>query len=142
MDEFEEAIRAMIPKNIDDIIRKNRDQASLSIATLTDIGELIGDIESNNIVDVMHNWHIGKLSVVDTPDAFTLLGDIEGDGSYATSYIKCIDFKRQKIMTKNSIYLLGEAGEGEPHQDQLIALCAYLHNSRAGAILGVPCFFY
>lgn len=132
----------MIPKSLDDIIRQNRDRASLSLSSLTDIGELIGDIESNLTVATMIDWRIGKLSIPGAPSGFMLMGDIVGHGSRSTSYIQRIDFKRGRVMTKNSIYELGSAGEGEPHRDQLIALCAYLHQSPAGKFLGVPHFFY
>ena len=132
-----------IKKNLNDLIRANRDRLSLSLATITDVGELIGDIKPGFTAAIMLDWRLIKFSLENDASYFTMVGGIAGGVSRATSKIKRIDFKKGLVMTQNSVYGIGEAGDGEPHRDQLIALCAYMHNSPLmGRYFDVPHFFY
>lgn len=139
---IEKAVKELIPKGLDDIIRENKDKITLSMASLADIGELVGELKSGWTQAVMNDWRIVKTCVTGGGTFFMLLGDIVGDGSYATSNIEKVDFSRNLVKTKNSLYKLGTAGDGEPHQDQLIVLCAVMHGTPAGKFFGVPHFFF
>ena len=45
MDNFTKQISDLIPKNLDDIIRKNRDQASISLSSKDEISQLEDTVE-------------------------------------------------------------------------------------------------
>ena len=136
-------IEAMIPKSMDDIIRKHREVVQLRLASEEDISKLESEIEEVNPVFVLDNWN---LIAFDRPGATTvhLIGDVRGESEpRITSKAIEIDMKRH-VLTTNSgnLYQMGSRNDGEPNTEKLYLICAYLHQWGIGHELGVPHFFY
>lgn len=143
--EIEKQLEAMMPKNLDDIIRANRHLAQLRLATDEEIMDLSAQIRpSDNIKDQMQNWRFIVLHVLPTDDVqIMLLGDkSDGRGPRITSVVRQIDLDRQLVITNSgSLYGLGKPGCGEPDMDQLIMVCIAFNGWGFGPALGVAPFF-
>lgn len=149
---IEEKLQSMIPGNLDDIIRANRDKMSLRLATDNEIAGLYKPLIAPQTRSDITGWYIiarvfgeelRKHAPSGTPPAmFHLLGYRDGQ-TWITSDIYNIDLDAGLVLTRNSIYRLsGPRGEGEPDEDLLIHICAAFHQWGFGRDLGVPPFFY
>lgn len=137
------ALDAMIPKSMDDIIRKNREVVQLRLANEEDISKLQAEIDEVNPVFILDNW---SLIAFDRHGATTvhLIGDVRGESNpRITSLVRAIDMKRY-VLTTNSgnLYQMGSRKDGEPNTEKLYLICAYIHQWGIGQMLDVPQFFY
>jgi hypothetical protein len=138
-------IEALMPKSLDDIIRKNRDLAQLRQTTDEEILELYHEITPGRPKDIMDEWTLITL------DAYTsnfrqvmLIGDVRRSGiQRITSVVQQIDMDRQFLITKSgSLYQLGTPKIGPPDEHQLMCICAGFHEWGIGNFIGAPSFFY
>lgn len=136
-------IEAMIPKSLDDIIRKNRELVQLRLANDSDIAKLEVEILETHPLYVLDNWNLIAFDVQGVT-AVRLIGDVRnGNEPRITSHIVAIDIERQLLKTNSgNLYQMGSRNEGEPDTDQLYLICAYMHQMGIGHELGVPHFFY
>lgn len=140
------AIEQLIPKSLDDIIRKNRDLVQLRLATDEEIFALHQVITPGQPKDVIAEWNLIALH----QPAFSnvqifLLGDVSSsDQQRVTSEVVGIDLDRQLVVTKSgSLYqLIGSPKNGDPDPQQLMCICSVFHEWGFGEKLGVPHFFY
>ncbi len=139
-----QSLEAMIPKSLDDIVRKNREQARIHLATSEQLSNLMTSLPSADTYATIDDWRFISLSA---PEAgiyrIRLLGSLAHNGdAWFTSVVRQIDIEQGLVMTQNNYYKLGEKGEGEPPFEQLACICSALHAQGAGEYLGVPPFFY
>lgn len=137
----------LIPKTLDDIIRKNRDLVELGLATPAEIQTLEKPIPYD-AKDVSENWRLVSLRLKTAPPecSLRLIGDSKANGGSPriTSNLISIDINRNVVLTSSgSIYRLGQQrGVGEPSSGHLMCVCAALHRWDSGNLLGAPEFFY
>ena len=142
--ELSTALEAMIPKSLNDIIRKNRELVQLRLASEADIFKLQAEILETHPLYILDNWN---LIAFDRPGVATtvhLIGDVRGESEpRITSLVRAIDMKRQMVMTNSgNLYQMGIRNDGEPNTEKLYLICAYMHQWGIGHELGVPHFFY
>jgi len=145
-DSLQKAINDLVPKSLDDIIRANRDQCSLSL--FTDVGMatfvpmVVSIQEQKPVRGIVDEWRIICLQVLDKK-LFFLTGILrERRTCYMTSDILSVDLENNLVLTKNSLYAIGSKGEGEPDFHGLLHICAVLHAWGMGPSLGAPHIFY
>lgn len=144
-DELTAILEAIIPKNLDDIIRINRHTAELYLTTDEEIMDLHEQITPSEQKDVMDNWSFITLNTSKPHIAqVMLLGDVRGSTvTRLTSIVLQIDLDRRLVITRSgSLYRLGTPRRGEPSTDQLMAICAIFHSWGFGQFLGVPHFYF
>lgn len=143
MNELKEKLEALIPKGLDDIIRKNREHCQIRHATEDDLKPLLGVVKGAYPKLVITRWHLVTISAGGEYKA-VLLGDIcDGTGNtWVTSKVVKLDLESGYLLTNSgSLYLMAKKGEGEPSFEQLALLCSYFNKGGYGAFFGVPEFF-
>jgi hypothetical protein len=144
--DFSEITSESPPKFLGDIIRTNRDQAELRLARTQEIDALVGTIETAlEAKDEISNWRVVSLVDKEKQTAQLLLvGDsLTRRHPAITSPIQSIDLAQGLVLTRSrSVYKLGNRGLGEPPAEDLLCLCAALHQWGSGEALGVPHFSY
>lgn len=131
-----EALNKAVPKNLDEIIRANRDMASFYLSTDAQIVELNRAIaEVDQVKDEIEDWRFITLDVGELGTKVMLLGDAQRQReSWITSTVCAIDFDTKLVVTANSVYrLVGERGNGEPPLNHLLHVCHWLHKTNANA---------
>lgn len=144
-DDFSKAIEALIPKSLDDVIRRNRHAAELRLTSEEEIMDLHCQITPGIPKDVMENWCLITLYISEPQIAqVMLLGEVnETTIDRLTSVVLKIDLDRNLLITlSGSLYQLGTKHQGEPEMYQLMTVCAVFHHWGLGKYLGVPHFFY
>ena len=109
-EELRKILEAMIPNNLDDIIRQNRDCAQLYLTTDEEIMDLYAEIIPEEPKAVMDVWSFITLSLSVPPmDQVMLLGNVRGTTkTRLTSIVVKIDLDRQFVNTlSGSLYQLG-----------------------------------
>ena len=142
--DFAEQFEQMIPENLDDIIRKNRELAHLRLATDDEIMELYRPISYGKTKAIFYEWRMINLYIdaIKQPQVI-LMGHIGQRIIRLTSTVMQVDLDRGLVITKSgSLYQLGKPGLGEPPPHQLMGICAVFHSWGFGPVFGVPHFFY
>lgn len=142
-DGLNEKLDALIPKGLDDIIRRNREHCQIRHATEDDLAPLLGEVPQAHPKLVITNWHLVSIAIKDEYKV-VLLGDIaDGSGyTWITSKVVKLDLASGYLRTaSDSLYRMAEKGEGEPSFEQLALLCAYFNRGGYGAFFGVPEYF-
>lgn len=137
------AIEAIIPKSLDDIVRKNRDRLQLRLANESDIQNLHSDIDAASPKDIFDDWSLVAF-VTEEKTYLRLIGEARScKKTKFTSIIMKADMGEKVVCTlSGSTYQLGTPHEGEPDLNQRIFICTYLHDIWLGPTFGVPEFFY
>jgi hypothetical protein len=143
MTNIQQVLAEMIPSSLDDIVRKNRDQVQIGLATIEEIAAREGAIEPGPALDTIDEWRVVAIRQLGSQPMLSLLGRVVGTGvRRMTSRIAVLDVARGLCRTRNSLYPLGFPGEGEPPPEDLICVCAILHRWGVGRLIGAPEFFY
>lgn len=142
-DQLASAIEALRPKNLDDIIRKNRDKLKLLLANETDIQNLHSDIDASNPKDIFDDWSLIAFVTKDKT-YLRLIGEARScKKTKMTSIILKTDMRQKVVSTlSGNLYQLGTPNIGEPDLHQRIFICTFLHDIWLGPSFGVPEFFY
>lgn len=141
---FPGRIDDLIPESLDDIIRspQARERFQIRLASGSEIEALGAKIPSGAIKDIIDDWRLIVFSdrqLAGSPPDLMLLGDSRGRGfSWITSIVLKLDLEHGTLLTRNSLYGLGERGEGEPPPEHLLRVCAALHDWGLGKPLGAP----
>lgn len=133
----------LIPKSLDDIIRKNREYCQLRHATEADLTPILGAVKPAYPKLVITSWHLVTAAISTGECKTVLLGEIcDGSGNtWITSKIVKLDLESGYLQTNSgSLYLMAEKGIGEPSFEQLALLCSYFNRGGCGAFFGVPDF--
>lgn len=145
--DFHNCLDSLIPKSLDDIVRKNREHMTIRLATDLEIMEKYHEIVPNRPPNmVISDWRMVVFEMsahgYKRLDIF-LLGDKPNNGVRITSPVRMIDLDRQLVFTQSgSLYGLGKAGYGEPPFEHLAMICAASHAWGFGSLFGIPHFFY
>lgn len=146
MSEERLSLESLIPKSLDDIIRKNRNLFALGLASAEEIKALQSEIQPGlPVKDVIDDWRLICLRDLKKGTGIVfLLGDSQKEAvNWMTSTAIRIDLSQNVLATKSgSIYALGTPGVGEPHRDHLIHVCATFHYWGMGVYFDMPPFFY
>ena len=135
-------IEEMIPKSLDDIIRKNRHLAQMRMATPEDILKLEASVEITGTPMLLNQWRLIALCEPGRVQVF-LIGTTKAGKFRMTSRVMATNFDAMVFRTQSgTLYGLGEPGAGEPDQDDLMGICAVMTSWGMGAALGMPAFFY
>lgn len=142
-------INDLIPKNLDDIVRANRDKCRLAIATDEERQALERDIPNAAARKVRHTlkgWNILMVHVTAGGTSTSLpklLGSVNETGQcWITSTVKGIDTRAGLVQTENSVYRVVGPRILEPDRHLLLHICVWLNQRGLGPYLGVPEFFY
>jgi hypothetical protein len=142
---LQDTLSNLIPKSLDDIIRANRDQGRLSLASTAEFKALAVDLEAGCVRHTLSHWQIVVLHITmagEIESSPLLVGRVLRTGqSWMTSHVRGIDLKRGLVKTANSLYRLEGERVGEEELD-LIHICATLNYWGIGQHFGVPRFFY
>lgn len=146
-DNLEQALKQAIPENLDNIIREHRDRLTLRMSTADELTELPPMVsmlgEQIQMRATIKDWWIVCLDQNQIGKNFILVGTNEStDEVWATSAIKSVDFENGLVLTDNSVYRLGQKGDGEPTFPFLLHLCSQFHKWGFGPTFGVPHIFY
>lgn len=138
----------LIPKNIDDIIRVNRDRLQLAFATELELDRLEQSNLDTSAGPVRHNvqnWNI--LMVHQTIDESrkslpVLLGNVVETGQcWITSGVTAINSRAGLVLTANSLYRIVGRRNPAPDSHLLMHICIRLNQRGIGPYYGVPGFF-
>ena len=139
-----DAIQNLMPKSLDDIIRKNRDHVALRIATPEDKAPLTRAISPSSEGVRISRWNFLSLEARApvTPVLYVLLVGWRDDAArpWITSPVLIIDPQHGYVFTRSrSVYrVVGESSEAI----DLPTVCAWMHQTSLGEYLGVPLFIF
>ncbi len=144
---LEQAVKELIPKSLDEIIRTNRDKCSLSLSTSEELDELPMIVEAmalpKPVSATLNNWRFVCMKENSKKLHFLTGIHVAQNCVWATSVIVAIDLEHGFALTKSgNIYQLGTKGEGEPEPDILLHICVQFNNWGIGKMLGVLQVFY
>lgn len=130
-----------IPTSVDAIVTRNRDACEIGLATAAEIDALRGDIDAPAGVekDVLTDWRCIAFHLRQgRTTRLVVLGEaMRQSVILCSSEIQVVSRDQTRVITRNSIYRLAQAGEGEPPLPHLLQLCATLRGWGLGRILGV-----
>ncbi len=142
-------LQDLIPKNLDDIIRANRDKCRLAFATDDELHALERDLPGKAARQVRHtltDWNILMIHVfVDgsMQSIPKLLGSVQETGQcWITSTVTGIDSRAGLVQTENSVYRIIGPCDSEPSMHLLLHVCVWLNQQGLGRYFGIPEFFY
>lgn len=139
-----EQIQSLLPKSLDDIIRRNREHASLRLSFPDDLDAATVTIPSTPYIKgELGDWRFITLDVPAERLILFALGN-KGETSWMTSAVIGVDLSRKLVLTKSgAIYrLVGEPGKGEPSIHHLLRVCATFHTWGLGHRFGCPEVFF
>ena len=146
---LEQRLQELVPKNLDDIVRANRDECRLAFATDVELNALEHEFPGATSSPVRHtlkDWNILMIHVpVDgsLKSIPRLLGNVEETGQcWITSTVTALDSRAGLIRTGNSIYRVAGPRSPEPDMHLLLHICVWLNQRGVGRYFGVPGFFY
>ena len=154
LDNLGAALDKILPKRLDDIVRANRDRLAVRLSTQRDLDVLPpmsmamnsqrhvkATIEDWRIICVESRFPNGESDC--DRDFLFLVGDKQPRGTpLVTSNIKSVDFEQGLVLTLNSLYRIGKAGEGEPNPSMILTIIGVLRGWGLGPAMGLlPVFF-
>lgn len=140
---FAKQLESLVPKSLDDLIRTNRDLALFRLATDQEVMHLHHEIAPRKPKDTLNDWRLIAFHLKQVNQTyFFMLGTSATSVPRITSDVEQIDLDRKLILTRNSLYSLGERGEGEPHFEHLMMVCSAFHTWGLGETLGMLEVFY
>lgn len=135
-----------LPATLDEIVTRNRDRWRIGLATAAEIAALTGAVRATpgEERDLLVNWRLVAIRNRCMGETMIILlaNAARAGTNWSTSLVKAVDFKRRLARTRNSVYALGNRGEGEPPLLHVLHLCATLHAWGVGAALGAAQIFY
>ena len=137
----EQQLQELLPTSLDDIIRKNRERASLRLATDAEKQAIAHRIAQVGSAIPISRWNLITLEVRGAEPITILVGwNIVAGTTWNTSPILQLDAASGLLGTRSgTLYKMsGESGD----KIDLLCICAWLHQTPAGRFLGVPEFFY
>jgi len=133
--------RQQIPMSLSDIIRRNRDEFEVGLATADELAAVGGSIDADAAVAATldHWWTVVLRDLAEERYLLLLYGENSATGKLRrTSSVRTLDLERGLARTQNSVYALGERAYGEPPLEMIFDVCAELHRRSLGQRYGVP----
>lgn len=120
-----------------------RPEVSLYLTTERQIKDREYEIvvaDRKSVRAIIEDWRLISLHRHDIEESLVyLIGHVRGTHkTRVTSSVGQIDLANSLVVTQNSLYALGERGEGEPSLRQLFAIIYVFHAWGIGAALGMP----
>lgn len=144
-EETTEQLKQLLPQSLDDIVRENRDQLRLALATEEELSNLKTALTSASVRHTLTTWNILMLHAASGNGQVSsprLIGKVQESGeSWITSHVLGIDFEIGLVKTKSSFYRITGPQASESEAD-LLLICAALHDWGLGSRFGVPHIFY
>lgn len=141
--ELTRSVRNVAPATVNEIIKNNRFQASLSVlndAEIAALPSLESFREMRMAKGMIDQWFVIKL-IYRSKELPFVVGYKDGK-VFNTSKIVAIDVVAGVLITSNSMYWLNKRGIGEPELDLRLHICHFLHMCGIGQALGVLAVFY
>lgn len=142
---FDKSLNKLIPKRLDEVLRKNREQMRLALATAEEIQELSAEVSETYVRHTLSRWQFVVMHVTNGASpakSVRLFGWADDIGeSWSTSNVTGIDLSHGLVRTANSTYAIAGPRATEAQLD-LLHVCASLHQWRLGEYFGVPHIFY
>lgn len=132
-----------MPKNLDDIVRKNRDQLSLQYANSADLSRLNEKILSKNykgtLEDVFLYKRITPLSSIQPICAVGYLSNNSFKNPYHTSQVIALDLDQYVLGTASGSFYKVEsfANSDKTNTDLLLHICHVAHHDGWGPHFGI-----
>jgi hypothetical protein len=107
-------LEQLVTRNLDDIIRKNRDRCRLALATNEELATLESSVASLSVQDSLTHWQILVIHITQEDGAQVasprLVGRLEKSGqSWITSNVLSFDSSTGLVQTRSSVYrVIGE----------------------------------
>lgn len=140
-----EQLKRLLPQSLDDIVRENRDQLRLALATEEELSNLKTALTSASVRHTLTTWNVLMLHATTASGQVSsprLVGKVHESGeSWITSHVLGIDFEIGLVKTKSSYYRITGPRAAESETD-LLRICAALHEWGLGRRFGVPHIFY
>lgn len=143
-DDLSKQLARLVPKSLDEIVRKNRDKCRIHLATPEDFARVKKRIPKQPPRYTLVHWQVIVLDVSISPPvrSLRLVGTaVETGESRITSNIVGINRRTGLVETENSIYAIKGRRAQEKNLD-FPYICAALNYWRIGPFLGVPAFFF
>lgn len=138
-----ENIDDYLPRTLDEIVRKKRDQVEIRLATAQEIAQLAAEILApEEVKDTIADWYPVVFRVRDELTIRIFGVFQQRDAVSFTSRVLMLDATASLAISDHAIYRLGKRGEGEPPRALVVALCVLLNELGVGKALGVPEVFY
>jgi hypothetical protein len=136
-------LEELIPKSIDEIIRKNRDKLCLELVNRDELTLIHRDLPITNFKGSLSGVCIYRRRIlINGLSSIAAVGWVENRLRH-TSSIVAYDPKTNVILTHSgSHYVINDFIEGEPDFSILTFICVMLHHEGVGDYFGVPPFFY
>ncbi len=142
---IEEQLKKLVPKSLDDVVRKNQDQLRLALATQEELETLAADISATNVRHIITCWQFVAMHATTNRGpvmSVRLFGWAEEvRESWSTSDVTGVDLTNGLVRTANSIYRISGPRAMVDELD-LLHVCASLHSWGLGEHFGVPHIFY
>lgn len=142
---IEEQLKKLVPKSLDDVVRKNRDQLRLAFATQEELEALAADIPATNIRHTITRWQFIVMHLATSRGpaiSVRLFGWAEEvRESWSTSHVTGVDLANGLVRTPNSVYRIS-GPRAMDDELNLLHVCASLHFWGLGEYFGVPHIFY
>lgn len=142
---IEQQLTRLLPRGLDDIIRENRDELRLALATEAELKALEKTIAEAPARYQLVQWNVLVLHATAANGQASsprLVGRVVDTGeSWITSHVVGIDFEHGLVQTKSSLYRIS-GPRAEENNIDLLHICASLHDWGLGARFGVPHFVY
>lgn len=105
-----------LPMTLDDIVRRNRDLFEVDFATEAELGAVTGGVDLfSRPRGRIDSWRVIALrDHVHPVVTLHVLGRFQDSRAWMTSPVAVMTPERSFVRTRNSLYALGEAAQGEP----------------------------
>jgi hypothetical protein len=128
-EQLQKAVTDLVPKSIDDVIRKRRDECQVRMANLSELISLPAMESLLNhpkpVRAIIDGWHVVCITLL-FKRMYILVGINRSRRiAWSTSDIVSFDLANNLVLTRNSLYELGIKSEEEQmHPSLLLHLCA------------------
>lgn len=142
---IEQQLTRLLPRGLDDIIRENRNELRLALATEAELKALETTIADAPVRHRLVQWNVLVLHATAANGQTSsprLIGRVVDTGeSWMTSHVVGIDFEQGLVQTRSTLYGIMGTRAAEKDTD-LLHICAALHRWGLGERFGVPHFVY
>lgn len=142
-----ELLETLVPKSIDDVIRLNRDKATLRFSTPEDLKPLASEIPPSARAVPISRWNLITVALSpagERPEQHVLLlgWNTVDRCTWNTSPVQRLDTAAGLLVTRSGTLYSLAGPQGAEEDLDLLHLCVYLRRSGAGDAFGIPAFFY
>lgn len=140
-------LQDQIPRCLDDIIKKNKEELKLEYVQLDYLSHLNKSLPITNLKGILEDAFLYKRIIQGYPIQHTFLVGFlvsdSGKNAYHTSPIKQVDLATSTVLTNSgSHYIIQSMVSGDPAQELLLHICQMAHRDGWGQHFGVLEVFY